>query len=85
MGVESIWYSVVASNGLSAIVLLIIYATRIWEKDTLGAVSYTHLQRSVFDNILNYGMRADQLVKYVNIGGIAALGLFAVGQRQVLK
>lgn len=36
MGVESIWYSVVASNGLSAIVLLIIYATRIWEKDTLG-------------------------------------------------
>ena len=36
MGVESIWYSVVVSNGLSALILFILYLTRIWEKDTLG-------------------------------------------------
>lgn len=36
MEVESIWYSVVVSNALSAAILVIIYATRIWEKDTLG-------------------------------------------------
>ena len=35
MGVESVWYCVVLSNGLSALVLWILYKTRIWEKDTL--------------------------------------------------
>ena len=39
MGVESIWYSVVVSNGLSALILLIVYTTRIWEKDSLGVRS----------------------------------------------
>ena len=36
MGVESIWYSVVISNGISAVILFILYLSRIWEKDTLG-------------------------------------------------
>ncbi len=33
MGVESIWYSVVVSNGLSAIVLLCLYFTGLWKKN----------------------------------------------------
>ncbi len=36
MGVESIWYSVVVSNGLSAAILFVLYLSRIWERDTLG-------------------------------------------------
>ena len=36
MGVESIWYSVVVSNGLSAAILFVLYLSRIWAKDTLG-------------------------------------------------
>lgn len=36
MGVESIWYSVVVSNGISAAVLYVLYRLRGWEKDTLG-------------------------------------------------
>ncbi len=36
MGVESIWYSVVVSNGLSALILFILYLTGTWKKDTLG-------------------------------------------------
>lgn len=36
MGVESIWYSVVVSNGISAIILFFVYLSRVWEKDTLG-------------------------------------------------
>ncbi len=36
MGVESIWYSVVVSNGLSAAILFLLYLSRIWARDTLG-------------------------------------------------
>ena len=36
MGVESIWYSVVVSNGISAAILYALYRLRGWEKDTLG-------------------------------------------------
>lgn len=39
MAVESIWYSVVVSNGLSALVLLILYLTRVWEKNSLLVVN----------------------------------------------
>lgn len=35
MGVESIWYSVVVSNGTSAFILLILYFTGIWRKSTV--------------------------------------------------
>lgn len=33
MGVESVWYSVVWSNGLSALLLVILYFTGIWKKN----------------------------------------------------
>ena len=32
MGVRSIWYSVVVSNGISAAVLYVLYRMRIWRK-----------------------------------------------------
>lgn len=32
MGVESIWYAVVASNGISALILYLLYWTGIWKK-----------------------------------------------------
>lgn len=35
MGVRSIWYSVVISNGLSAFILLILYFSKTWKKDKL--------------------------------------------------
>jgi len=33
LGVESIWYSVVVSNGLSALFVFILYLTGIWKKN----------------------------------------------------
>ena len=35
MGVRSIWYSVVVSNGISAVVLYIVYLTGYWKKDRI--------------------------------------------------
>lgn len=35
MGVESIWYSVVISNAISAFILLILYHMKIWRKDVV--------------------------------------------------
>lgn len=35
MGVRSIWYSVVISNGISAVVLYIVYLTGYWKKDRI--------------------------------------------------
>ncbi len=35
LGVRSIWYSVVVSNGLAAAILLALYFTKIWKKSTL--------------------------------------------------
>ncbi len=35
MGVRSVWYSVVVSNGLSSVMLLILYFTGIWRKNTI--------------------------------------------------
>lgn len=35
LGVESIWYSVVVSNGTSSFILLILYFTGIWRKSTV--------------------------------------------------
>ena len=32
MGVRSVWYSVVVSNGISAAILFILYLTGIWKK-----------------------------------------------------
>lgn len=37
MGVRSVWYSVVVSNGLSAIVLYIVYRTGYWRKKRIKA------------------------------------------------
>ncbi len=37
MGVRSVWYSVVVSNGLSAIVLYIVYKTGYWRKKRIQA------------------------------------------------
>lgn len=36
LGVQSIWYSVVISNALSALVLYILYHTRIWRKNNIS-------------------------------------------------
>lgn len=47
MGVESVWYSVVVSNGISAIILLMIYFSRIWEKDTLGIRTKENLDKKI--------------------------------------
>ena len=33
LGVRSVWYSVVWSNGLSALLLMILYFTGIWKKN----------------------------------------------------
>lgn len=35
MGVRSVWYSVVVSNGLSSVMLAILYFTGIWRKSTI--------------------------------------------------
>lgn len=35
MGVESIWWSVVVSNAISSLILLILYFTNIWKKDVI--------------------------------------------------
>lgn len=35
MGVQSIWYSVVVSNGISALILFAIYKTDLWRKDVV--------------------------------------------------
>lgn len=35
MGVESVWYSVVISNGLSAAILLALYFTGLWKKSRI--------------------------------------------------
>lgn len=35
MGVESVWYSVVVSNAISAFILYILYRTGIWRKETV--------------------------------------------------
>jgi Na+-driven multidrug efflux pump len=32
MGVRSVWYSVVVSNGISAVILFVLYLTGIWKK-----------------------------------------------------
>ena len=32
MGVRSVWYSVVVSNGISAVILLILYRSGLWKK-----------------------------------------------------
>lgn len=36
MGVESIWYSVVVSNALSAFILWILYKLKLWKKDAIN-------------------------------------------------
>lgn len=35
MGVESIWWSVVVSNGISALILYVLYRMKIWQKDVV--------------------------------------------------
>lgn len=35
LGVRSIWFSVVVSNGISSLILLILFATKLWRKDTV--------------------------------------------------
>ena len=35
MGVQSIWYSVVISNALSALVLYVLYRTQIWKRNNV--------------------------------------------------
>ncbi len=42
MGVRSIWYSVVVSNGISSIVLLILYFTGIWKKSKIKVGAGNH-------------------------------------------
>lgn len=32
MGVRSVWYSVVISNGISSVVLFILYKSKLWKK-----------------------------------------------------
>lgn len=40
MGVRSIWYSVVVSNGLSALCLFIVYLTGYWKKDRIKEIDH---------------------------------------------
>ena len=35
LGVESIWYSVVISNGLSALMMFVLYLTGMWKKNKI--------------------------------------------------
>lgn len=35
MGVRSIWYSVVVSNGISAVLLYLVYLTGYWKKERI--------------------------------------------------
>lgn len=35
MGVESVWYSVVVSNAISAFILYLLYKTNIWKKEAV--------------------------------------------------
>ena len=42
MGVRSIWYSLVVSNGISSIVLLILYFTGIWKKSKIKVGAGEH-------------------------------------------
>lgn len=35
MGVESVWYAVVVSNGISALILYLMYWTGIWKKQVV--------------------------------------------------
>ena len=35
LGVRSVWYSVVVSNGISAVILYILYLTGIWKKSKI--------------------------------------------------
>ena len=37
MGVRSIWYSVVVSNGISSAILLALYFTGLWKKSRFKA------------------------------------------------
>lgn len=42
MGVRSIWYSVVVSNGISSVILLILYFTGIWKKPKIKVGAENH-------------------------------------------
>ncbi len=42
MGVRSIWYSVVVSNGISSVILLILYFTGIWKKSKIKVGAGNH-------------------------------------------
>lgn len=48
MGVRSVWYSVVVSNGISAIILFVLYLTGIWKKEKIkmGADSHKEEQKA---------------------------------------
>ncbi len=35
LGVRSVWYSVVVSNGIASAILLVLYFTGIWRKSTI--------------------------------------------------
>jgi Na+-driven multidrug efflux pump len=35
MGVRSVWYSVVISNGISALILYVLYRTGLWKKSKI--------------------------------------------------
>lgn len=42
MGVRSVWYSVVVSNGISAVILYILYLTGIWKKSKIKVGAEKH-------------------------------------------
>ena len=42
MGVRSVWYSVVVSNGIAAVILYVLYLTGIWKKSTIKVGGNEH-------------------------------------------
>ncbi|MGN1188195.1 MAG: MATE family efflux transporter, partial [Lachnospiraceae bacterium] len=42
MGVRSVWYSVVVSNGISSLILYIVYKTNLWKKCKIKVKEIKH-------------------------------------------
>ena len=42
MGVRSVWYSVVVSNGISAVILFVLYLAGIWKKEKIKVGAESH-------------------------------------------
>ena len=48
MGVRSVWYSVVVSNGISAAILFVLYLVGIWKKEKIKVGADSHKKEQKF-------------------------------------